>query len=276
MNELANTIKKYNHICWYPSAGADYRALLYLSDVFYDKYSESVAGIYPDHDRVVPDLFIYTDVNIPSDSQNYSGTHNIETCAALLNNPHNWKKAKILYRDKNTTIIIESISRFEGVITGLNKRYVNDDYGVSENYGNALLMNIKVESYKYPYGTSAWRTKLLYVIGENVVVAKNLFLDNSIKIDTVVQIRYGDGWGGAELKGQWVKSLFSHLDTKYFIANQRYIEYDEEIYTNDINMIKGYFEPYELVKCPAFAELYRTDGIKWSSYGPVCWCKVEY
>ena len=63
---LIDEIKKFKHICWYPSAGADFRALLFFSEAFYSDYSGffrySKPYAYPDDaERIVPDLFIFND-----------------------------------------------------------------------------------------------------------------------------------------------------------------------------------------------------------------------
>ena len=281
MDELINSIKRYRKICWYPSAGSDFRPFLFLSNAFYKDYSQVIADQYPDHDRVIPDLFVFSDVNIPNivyyKVSNVSGY----TDADKLNDPRSWRYAKTLYSDPYTYISIDKKYRFEDVIQEIKRNHFDPDYKVSKNYGNAFLMDVTVSSLMYKSRMDngrikTWKTKFLYIIGENAAVAKELFLKNSVDIDSVVLIRYGDGFGHAELGAQWVESLFRHLHTNYLVANDRYVRYDEECFNSDIKLVKEYFAPYDLTVCPEFEEIYHMDGHTWSSYGEVKWCKVKY
>ena len=37
MRITLEVLKEYNHICWYPSAGVDFKPLLFISDWYYKK-----------------------------------------------------------------------------------------------------------------------------------------------------------------------------------------------------------------------------------------------
>ena len=39
MRTIEDAIKNYNHICWYPSAGEDFKPLLFISNWYYKKNS---------------------------------------------------------------------------------------------------------------------------------------------------------------------------------------------------------------------------------------------
>ena len=65
-----------------------------------------------------------------------------------------------------------------------------------------------------------------------------------------------------------------HLNTKYYIANARYVNYEEKTFKNDISILRELYAPYDLMTCPELEEIYHTDGNKWSAYGEVKWCKV--
>ncbi|MBR3247109.1 MAG: hypothetical protein IKG03_01775 [Clostridiales bacterium] len=57
MRTTKDAIKKFKHICWYPSAGKDLRPLLFISDWNYKKNNVPM-----DEGQEFPDLFILTDL----------------------------------------------------------------------------------------------------------------------------------------------------------------------------------------------------------------------
>ena len=64
MKTVSEAIRNYKHICWYPSAGVDFKPLLFISDWYYKKNNVPI-----DEGQVLPDLFIFTD---------YAGFHAID------------------------------------------------------------------------------------------------------------------------------------------------------------------------------------------------------
>ena len=134
-------------------------------------------------------------------------------------------------------------------------------------------MNVSIQTDYFGIKNS-WKTDLLYVIGENASFAKEVLLAEHIKVDTVVQIRYGGAFGGSVLMGLWVKSLFEYLGTCHFIANGEYTDGREQEFRWDVSALESYFAPLDITKCPRLEEIYRSDGLKWSEYGDVKWCRV--
>ena len=57
MRTTGEAIKQFKHICWYPSAGKDFRPLLFISDWYYMKNN-----VPKDDGQKYPDLFILTDL----------------------------------------------------------------------------------------------------------------------------------------------------------------------------------------------------------------------
>ncbi len=57
MRSIEEVIRQFEHVCWYPSAGSDFRALLFLSDWYYKKND-----VPTDEGQVLPDLFGMTDM----------------------------------------------------------------------------------------------------------------------------------------------------------------------------------------------------------------------
>lgn len=56
MRTTEEAIKQFKHICWYPSAGKDFRPLLFISNWYYKKNNVPI-----DDGQEFPDLFILTD-----------------------------------------------------------------------------------------------------------------------------------------------------------------------------------------------------------------------
>ncbi|MCR5616164.1 MAG: hypothetical protein K6F45_08380 [Saccharofermentans sp.] len=44
MRSVEEVIRLFEHVCWYPSAGSDFRPLLFLSDWYYKKNDVPMDG----------------------------------------------------------------------------------------------------------------------------------------------------------------------------------------------------------------------------------------
>ena len=62
MRSTQEAIRQYKHICWYPSAGKDFRSLLFLSDWYFRNNELAL-----DEGQELPDLFVFTDYQGLSD-----------------------------------------------------------------------------------------------------------------------------------------------------------------------------------------------------------------
>jgi len=61
IDSIEKILRNYNRLCWYPSAGADFRVLLFLFQQYVKRYNISIST------EELPDLFILTDCN-PKDT----------------------------------------------------------------------------------------------------------------------------------------------------------------------------------------------------------------
>ncbi|SEQ79575.1 hypothetical protein SAMN02910369_02445 [Lachnospiraceae bacterium NE2001] len=270
---LVDTIKKYNNICWYLSAGGDFRPLLFLSEVSYSDYSQHFWDEYPEEDRVIPDLFVFTDImaNKPFD---YTKNEKVESDLPKLNTD-NWGSIRKIYNDEYTDIRVNTVARFNNVVgTDSKNMFDNEsDINISDNYGSAFLMNISVYSKKFGK-EHRWNVDVLYVLGANAFVAKELFLKNDITVRSAVEIRYIGTYGGKKLFGQWVKSLFRYLGTEYFIGNKEYIEKKDTEYNLDVKTLKDVFYGYDLSRCPDLSVISCVPQKLWNNRSTVKWSKV--
>ena len=270
MSNIVELLKSKKSICWYPSAGGDFRPLLYLSRPFYDIYSNNNCFIksYPKKYRVIPDLFIFSDYAPKFFPGYYMMGEDIyeRKCISGIDYINNkWKNIKILYKDVNTSIEVNDICKYPNIITGFNKEIVAFDK--SPNYGSAFHINVTINS-KWCGTNNCWDAEILYIIGENAIVARDIFMRDDISIRTIIQIRYGEGVGGSMLAGNWIKRIFGGLKTDLWIANDIYIKDNSD---SDVSENRKFFSDFLLEDVPRLKQIYEIDGKRWSNYGSVYW-----
>lgn len=219
-------LKKHKSICWYPSAGSDFRTLLYLSKPYYEKHEE-LAG----EKAALPDLFIMTDYQKHgfidySDSSNYVNLNDIR---------HNFdqrqtgtlKSNYVLYYDAYTSFTIKTIRKFELNDVEASNDLTVDYYHAPSCYGQAYCMTIKVDSRKpLAKKLGAWEIDVIYLYIENTTFAKRILLQNRINIDYIVMVRYPGYGNGAS--GIWLFYLADLLNVKYYVTNQYQDKYIAE------------------------------------------------
>ena len=74
---------------------------------------------------------------------------------------------------------------------------------------------------------------MVYLFSENSVFVKEILLRNSIKVDYLVRIRCGYGFGGSrDTTGYWMDHLFEPLGVRYLIqgtGDQLRMEYGDQM-----------------------------------------------
>lgn len=261
---IDDIIRKHAHICWYPSANADFRGLLYLSDRYF-----AWKGIPRDAGQCLPDLFIMTDVS-PHEFLAYKDTdRNLGeqgyTDISLLTGSQ-WRSMEELYsgyrlsrwdrtRRKVTEIRVSHIEMLEDVGLEFWPEFLKD--GRSERkpagYGRAFYIRAHVfsvqregspEPVNYEYNCD-----IVYVLAENTSFARDYLLKKHISVEYVIQIRYGDSMGGGSaVPGSWVRLLLDRLNCRYFMANPRYAQ---TVDAEDLPAeVRDFFHGYQLK--PAF------------------------
>ncbi|MCH5192830.1 MAG: hypothetical protein J1F11_02640 [Oscillospiraceae bacterium] len=226
---LVKELKGRRSICWYPSAGSDFRPLLYLSKPFYDKHEELSA----DKD-LLPDLFImtdfqmneYTDCSGPGDLYYYDYMR--------MHHPNNFDKISkgslrqgdILYRDRCTSITVKNTFRIFIDDIEVKKNLITFKE-IPEWYGTGCCITVEVNS----FGSTAqklgkWETDIIYLYAENTAFAKQILIQNKINIDFIVRVRYGGNYGGSTNFGSWLFDLADTLNVKYYITDPINYEHD--------------------------------------------------
>lgn len=191
--ELQNYLQKFSSICWYPSAGFDYREMLYLTKSYANR-------INWDEDQF-PDCFVLTDYIAFSCNPLFKTTlcHDV-----------------ILFQDEETKIVAKNGTE----LSKLNVSY-NQDFVVfrrDENYGRVIAADIEIQSTVL----GNMKTKAIFAVAENTSFAIEFLIRNNIHIDYVLRVRYGHMLGGGNSNGMFLKRILNDLNARYFLSDANY------------------------------------------------------
>lgn len=208
---LLDVIAAHRSVCWYPSAGSDFRLLGYLTKYNLEGFDEDKRP------SPLPDLFILTD---------YSAEKYVNYADQLLcpRRSDFDKLAKgtirpgdVLFEQYRTLLRVKSVKAIKPLGIGCTEELINRQ--TSELYGQGFLMRVEVncnmdgERVRYQCDT-------VYLFAENTSFAADFLFKNKVRIDWIVKIRYGGGFGGSQdTDGLWLAELAGALGTKYFISS---------------------------------------------------------
>lgn len=249
MRTIEEAIKNHKHICWYPSAGSDLRALLFLSDWYYTKHQ--VPLVEGQH---LPDLFVLTDIFglndmfRPWETTENTGAHfHLNNCslgACILYASYMGRYTKI------TVTGLEELRNhgftFNPEMTFLKR---------SHTYNSAFLLEVEVESKKYGI-VNKYTTNVLYIAVQNEFFIKEFLVPNKTIVEYQVLVRYGRDpkiSRSEELPPKIIRS-YKERGTKYLISNEEYVL---DAFPD------GFVEP-----------IYSINGRQWSGYGAVNWYRL--
>lgn len=256
--KLADIIARHNSVCWYPSAGGDLRALLYLSKQFFDKV-ERLNGFH----GTLPDLFILTDY-APGGFYNYGYSYQPEIKSMQKMRDGTLKVGNRLFDDGTTSMTVTSMSKF--VIEGIepDRDAITDE--LDPVYGRCCYMRLQIRStsFKESRKLGTYCCDVVYVFAENTSFAKNFLLKNGIGIDWLVKIRYGGGFGGSNgTSGAWIYCLADRLGLKYAVTD---VEKNLNIVDNEI--LEKYFDlAPDGIKLPGLRVFFERNWYyNWRSY----------
>lgn len=178
-------------IAWYPSAGQDFRDLLYLSP----QYARDFPGSEPD--PRCPDLFIHTDY--------FPWSH-----SAFLDSP-------LLHRDGRTSVRVSHIEELPRLDLPLDAEIVHFPEG-SDATGRVVFMELEVASDLL----GSFTVPLIYAFVENAAFCAQTLLPNQAAISHVVHVRYGGGCGGGSASGIWLLNVLRQLNCECLISDGHY------------------------------------------------------
>ena len=253
MRTVEEVIKQYKHICWYPSAGNDFRPLLYLSDWYYQHKS-----IPLDDGQEMPDLFIFSDVKglfsyypqIGENAYDQIRSGYFEDGACLLRHSAN--------PEKYTEITVKSFEPLNALTLSKDPSWSGSD--IPLDYNSAYVFEVNVYS-KKDNMVNQYAATVLYIAALNESFVFEFLLPKRIRIEYLVLIRYAGFYNGNRVEPYWILDRLRDFRTKYLVSCTRYVteaEVDK----------KGKDFPH-------FDEIYTIYGEGWSQYGKDSWYRLS-
>ncbi len=252
-DSLVDVLNKYDHICWYMSAGADFRPLLFFSEAFYSDFAMHMENEYPaDEEKIIPDLFVFSD-KAPVDGAFYSDDQynnqyrKIDTDIRKFIDENHWKDVKKLFLSNTGSYRFEDgkSERRTCIVVEGNPIKLKDIQLI------AYFMNVKIISWWYGKRRT-WKVPMIYVIGNNDDLYQAI--NENVSVDSVVIIRPEiiiDRETGYKLARQ-----MDALRTKYLIAEKSFVK--ECFVDKDLSH--------------RLKEFYKVNKF-WASRGPLGWYK---
>jgi len=226
-------------IAWYPSAGEDFRALLYLHPNFSNLHPAS------EHEPQAPDLFIFTD---------YYPWQN----STFLDN-------RTIYSDDRTHIYIESIEELPRLNLPVHDEIVDFPLG-SRATDRAVFLKIRIESDKL--GSISY--PVLYAFAENESFYSRKLIPNKASITHLIHVRYGGGCGGGgNASGVWLLHVLSQLNCELFITDGHHH------WQSGDNKAMELFESIPRENSSQLTPIRIIHSEGWSGHGDVSWNLVS-
>lgn len=222
-------------IAWYPSAGKDFRALLYL----HQNYSIFDPAIQPE--PVPPDIFIFSD---------YYPWENLR-----------FLDSRQIFSDNDTTISVDGIEELPPLNLPLHDHIVSFPKG-SLATGRVIFMNVKITSnvlgeYRYP---------VIYAFVENESFYCEKLVPAQAIISHVIHVRYGGGLGGGgQAAGTWIINVLKKLNCEVFITDGHHSWQKGDDFALDYCPA---IPKSSDIKLHPIREIHES---KWSGHGDVSW-----
>jgi hypothetical protein len=236
--DCLNRLPDSPNIAWYPSAGADFRALLYLNRA----YSRWNPASVEEHD--FPQVFLFTDY-FP---WQYS---------PFLDQP-------MIHNDFGSVIRVEKIEELPSLQLPLDKEIVEFTEG-SIATTRVIYLELSVWSNKLgPFDAA-----VVYAFVENEAFCSRVLLEKESTIAEVVHVRYGGGLGGGgKASGGWIPNVLKKLNTRVFITDgSHYLQQGDKFAVTKYPNLAG--------DAPNLEQIRTIPGKSWSEHGDVSWYLVS-
>jgi len=189
LKKFLDDFKGDPRIAWYPSAGEDFRALLYLHPSFSHLNPASRQEPQP------PDLFLFTDYFPWQDST--------------------FMDKKTIYSDNKTTVKIEHIEELPRLNLPLHEELVDFKEG-SAATDRAVFLKIRIDSDRL--GSISY--PVVYAFAENETFYCKKLVPSKATISHIIHVRYGGGCGGGgHASGVWLLNVLKTLSCELFITD---------------------------------------------------------
>ncbi len=172
-----------SRICYYPSAGDDYRDFLYLTP------ANRIYSLFLEKSVAPPNLHVHTDCRI-------------------LPTPG------IVYADHKTEVRLSLVEEFSCLDLPLTMG-ITVNPKIHDDLGKCRLFELEIESNTLGYITN----RLLYCCCENEAFISKVLIENQIEVPHLIHVRYGGGFGGAYASGEYLLHCLSTLKVELFITD---------------------------------------------------------
>lgn len=227
-------------IAWYPSAGVDFRALIYLHP-HYTSINKQCEITEPKS----PDLFLFTDY-FPWDNLRFLDD-------------------RLIYSDSRTIIQVDEIEELPRLNLPLHDELVHFPKG-SHATNRILFLNIRIWSnqigdYTFP---------VIYAFAENETFYCKKLIPHHATISHIIHVRYGGGLGGGGYaSGGWILNVLKKLHCEVFLTDgQHFLQSGDEFAMKMCPSIPRennlQLKPFRVI-----------NSIGWSDHGDVTWNLVE-
>lgn len=239
-NRWLNEFKGEPRIAWYPSAGEDFRDVLYL----HPNFSKQNPTLKPDPQP--PDIFLHTDYFPWS------------TSSFLDKNP--------IYQDDRTLINVNVIEELPRCDLPLDDKIVDFPRG-SHVTGKILYLNIDVESNVL----GKFSVPVVYAFVENVFFCAKKILPQQAVFSHIIHVRYGGGYGGGgKSTGIWLLNILRKVHCECFITDSHYTRQ-----SGDERAYELYPELSGSEDVSILEQIRVIQGARWSDHGDVSWNIVK-
>ncbi|MFM7683572.1 MAG: hypothetical protein ACKO7P_12645 [Bacteroidota bacterium] len=241
-NNWLQEFKSDPRIAWYPSAGVDFRPLMFLHPL-----STSLVSGEPDF----PEIFLFTDYFPWTDSK-------------FLDSP-------VIYKDLQTEVSVTDLEQLSDLHIPLDPEVVHFPDG-SHATNKVIFMKIKITSREL--GTIYY--PVLYAFVQNESFYSSVLEPYHARISHIIHVRYGGGMGGGgSARGTWILHVLAKLHTQELIADNHDIGLgvynsgpgDEFFLRKHPSLPKMPYQNLQAIRT--------TQGEQWSNYGDVIWYLVQ-
>lgn len=226
-------------IAWYPSAGQDFRDLLYLNRAFSSRFPAT--GVEPPP----PDIFLHTDYFPWSDST--------------------FLDSREIHVDDRTRLFLRSMEELPRCDLPLDPKIVDFPEG-SHATGRVLFMDIQVHSSVL----GSFSVPVLYAFAENGVFCAKKILAKHGRISHVVHVRFGGSLGGGKASGVWLLNVLRQLHCECLVTDNHY--YNQP---GDRRTCEAYPELSGKDEAVEFDTVRVVPSAAWSCHGDVSWDVVR-
>lgn len=231
------TFKKEPRIAWYPSAGEDFRDLLYL----HPRYAALNPAKQLPEPRP-PDIFLHTDY-FPWSTSRFLDNHTI-------------------HLDGHTTVSVRSIEQLPRCQLPLDDKIVEFPKG-SHATGRVLFLEIEIQSDLL----GKFSVPVVYAFVENAAFCAQKALPHRARFSHVIHVRFGGGLGGGGFsKGKWLLHVLQALQCEVFLSDTRY-----GLMSGDRRIYALYPSLQRNGRTAQLEQIRVIQSEAWSNYGNVSW-----